>query len=151
METPQIKEQVRLSSFVVSKMDDGTIVFSTISTEQNNGGMVLGIYNLVSDLKTYPFIEQQFNMAYAGDEPSKVALHLRCSALYAIKCETLIDHFFVLETCTGIEKMRERIRKALDAQDVKEPELTTDEEWMQEQETLEKAKAAEQAASDNDK
>lgn len=150
MEELTIKSQLRIGSYIVTKMKDDSFVFVTFPTEQNNGGVVLAIYNPFSDMNTYPFIEQQYRMATEeNNEFAKTALHMRCSALYALKGENILDPQFVNRLIDEIQVMRIRVKSLMDKQPVETPSEQTDEDWNKEQDALDSAKERAEAQDTN--
>lgn len=137
-----IKHQLQVGNYVVTMLSNEAICLATIGTEANNGGCVLAIYNPITDMRVYPFIKQQMEMALAGDKASSNALHVRCTTLYFVKTFTIIDPQFANDCIDAANAMHERIKKFYDATGVEEVKVQSDDEFFETQEAVEAAKAA---------
>lgn len=137
-----IKHQLQIGNYVATMLSNEAICLATIGTEANNGGCVLAIYNPITDMKVYPFIKQQMEMALAGNKACLNALHVRCSTLYLVKTFTIIDPQFINDCIKAADAMHERISKSYDATGVAEVEVQSDDEFFKAQEAVEAAKAS---------
>ena len=137
-----IKHQLQIGNYVATMLSNEAICLATIGTEDNNGGCVLAIYNPITDMKVYPFIKQQMELALAGDKSCANALHVRCTTLYLVKTFTIIDPQFVNDCIAAANAMHERISKSYDATGVKDIEVQSDDEFFKTQEAVEAAKAS---------
>lgn len=139
MDNISIKNQLRIGNYVATQMSNNSICLATLPTEKNNGGQVIAIYNPVTDLKIYPFVEQHFNAALAGDKASQNALHVRCTTLFLCKNLTIIDPQFANEIIQSATALYERVEKAYAATGVEDIEVQTDDEFFKTQEVLDAA------------
>ena len=137
-----IKHQLQIGNYVATMLSNEAICLATIGTEDNNGGCVLAIYNPITDIRVYPFIKQQMELALAGDKSCANALHVRCTTLYLVKTFTIIDPQFVNDCIAAANAMHERISKSYDATGVKDIEVQSDDEFFKTQEAVEAAKAS---------
>ena len=137
-----IKHQLQIGNYVATMLSNEAICLATIGTEDNNGGCVLAIYNPITDMKVYPFIKQQMEMALAGNKACLNALHVRCTTLYLVKTFTIIDPQFINDCIKAADAMHERISKSYDATGVAEVEVQSDDEFFKAQEAVEAAKAS---------
>lgn len=137
-----IKHQLQIGNFVATMLTNEAICLATIGTEDNNGGCVLAIYNPITDMRVYPFIKQQMELALAGDKSCANALHVRCTTLYLVKTFTIIDPQFANDCIDAANAMHERVKKAYDATGVKDVEVQSDDEFFKAQEAVEAAKAS---------
>lgn len=137
-----IKHQLQIGNYVATMLSNEAICLATIGTEDNNGGCVLAIYNPITDIRVYPFIKQQMEMALAGNKACFNALHVRCSTLYLVKTFTIIDPQFANDCIDAANAMHERVKKAYDATGVKDVEVQSDDEFFKTQEAVEAAKAS---------
>lgn len=137
-----IKHQLQIGNYVATMLSNEAICLATIGTEANDGGCVLAIYNPITDMKVYPFIKQQMEMALAGNKACLNALHVRCSTLYLVKTFTIIDPQFINDCIAAANAMHERISKSYDATGVAEVEVQSDDEFFKAQEAVEAAKAS---------
>ena len=137
-----IKHQLQIGNYVATMLSNEAICLATIGTEDNNGGCVLAIYNPITDMKVYPFIKQQMEMALAGNKACLNALPVRCTTLYLVKTFTIIDPQFVNDCIKAADAMHERISKSYDATGVKDVEVQSDDEFFKTQEVVEAAKAS---------
>ena len=137
-----IKHQLQIGNYVATMLSNEAICLATIGTEDNNGGCVLAIYNPITDMKVYPFIKQQMEMALAGNKACLNALHVRCTTLYLVKTFTIIDPQFINDCIAAANAMHERISKSYDATGVKDVEVQSDDEFFKTQEAVEAAKAS---------
>lgn len=137
-----IKHQLQIGNYVATMLSNEAICLATVGTEDNNGGCVLAIYNPITDMKVYPFIKQQMEMALAGNKACINALHVRCTTLYLVKTFTIIDPQFANDCIDAANAMHERVKKAYDATGVKDIEVQSDDEFFKTQEAVEAAKAS---------
>ena len=137
-----IKHQLQIGNYVATMLSNEAICLATIGTEDNNGGCVLAIYNPITDMKVYPFVKQQMEMALSGNKACLNVLHVRCTTLYLVKTFTIIDPQFVNDCIKAADAMHERISKSYDATGVKDVEVQSDDEFFKTQEVVEAAKAS---------